>query len=194
MTVREALLKIKFEGPKVSPTCGICTNLIDYPGFVADMSPLWPRYSGIKGYPVPAADNSSPIRAYYEAQGAENMWDRNQSYGQARWELLDFLITMSELQEILLQQLKLIDPDKVDPVGGICSNLGCGIPSVFCYVATMWWKYSGNEAYPVPHPDLPAYEAYYKTSNIWDENTTYGKNRRELLAWAIKFLEQYHAQ
>lgn len=191
MTVRKYLLKIKNNGPG-NQFSGICCN-IKNTGFVADMSHLWPRFSGLESYPVPSCTDASPIRAYYDAQDTETMWDRDHPYGQARWELVDFLIDVADRQIVLLQQLKNIDPEKADPlIGGICPRLDCYSRSMFRFIAKMWPKYSGYETYPVPHPELPAAEAYYQIRDIWDPETTYVKNRRELLAWSIQYLEQHH--
>lgn len=71
---------------------------------------------------------------------------------------------------------------------GICGNLfNDELEDEFTELAKCWPRYSGLIAYPVPHPTLPAGDAYLDTLDKWAD--TYGDNRRELLQWAIKELE-----
>lgn len=47
-----------------------------------------------------------------------------------------------------------------------------------------WSKFSGNYAYPVPHPYLDPKEAFHR-GNLWGRDE-YGDNRRELAAFLAK--------
>lgn len=53
----------------------------------------------------------------------------------------------------------------------------------------LWDKYSGYEAYPVPHPIHRASFAYHNTREKWDTSTEYGRNRWELLNYLIDQVE-----
>jgi len=60
---------------------------------------------------------------------------------------------------------------------------------------TRWPKYSGDEAYPVPHPTMPPREAYFDADadDVWDKATEYGCNRWDLLDWLILQFEKLEA-
>lgn len=51
----------------------------------------WPQFSGHHSYPVPGF-GQDPLTAFVDASAGFRMWDRNTPYGQARWELLEWLI------------------------------------------------------------------------------------------------------
>jgi hypothetical protein len=81
--------------------------------------------------------------------------------------------------------------DKLDSLGngappldsyiGICGYLRCGDPELrklAKYLMTQWPKYSGVEAFPVPHPTLECSAAYLEGTDLWEGE--YGATRREL--------------
>lgn len=92
----KALIEIK-DGPPY-PRTGICKNVErclpakyiwgDVGGelLLVSLFRLWPKYSGMCGYPVPF--NGGVISAYIN----EPLWDCSTQYGRNRWELLDFLL------------------------------------------------------------------------------------------------------
>ncbi len=92
-----ALESIQTHGP-VRETWGLCPHINHmmayYHAFpaVEDLRgrwSRWPRYSGLMGCPVPGPEGMDPGHAY---RIINNKWDRNTEYGQARWELLAWLI------------------------------------------------------------------------------------------------------
>jgi hypothetical protein len=97
--LRQALIALR-DGEKC-PTNGICYSvellLPDHltPHEVDSALMLlartmrrWPKKSGDECYPVPHPTRD-PYAAYSDRT---DMWDKTTPYGQARWELLDFLI------------------------------------------------------------------------------------------------------
>jgi len=50
-----------------------------------------------------------------------------------------------------------------------------------------WDKYTGDAGYPVQHPTLPSDKGFYAEDNLWVGE--YGKNRLELVAFLLKYLE-----
>lgn len=73
---------------------GICRVIVDCSDYDRNMVKYmfysWPEYSGDDVYPVPA-DDCSAENAFDNA-GEDSMWDRESSYGQARWRLVDHMI------------------------------------------------------------------------------------------------------
>ena len=96
MTLHEALLKIRAEGPHHHDQ-GICAALSNASDDVfcgADLLEFfaeWPEFSGDLHYPVqdPSPEPECPRDVYCLT---EDLWDRDTPYGAARWRLLDFLI------------------------------------------------------------------------------------------------------
>lgn len=52
-----------------------------------------------------------------------------------------------------------------------------------------WPMYSGSMDYPVPHPTRSAAQGYIWEDNLWDESTTYGRNRWALVQYIVDTLE-----
>lgn len=46
-----------------------------------------------------------------------------------------------------------------------------------------WPEYSGYPDYPVPHPVLSPGVAFWRSNNLWDKHTQYGKARIRLALW-----------
>jgi len=99
MTLLEALIEIRDE-QRHEPIYGICLNAEDNLRYSMTRTErdaamcrlygammLWPKYSGWPRYPVPHPV-LEPENAFYRC----DLWDKATEYGQARWELLDFLI------------------------------------------------------------------------------------------------------
>jgi len=93
--VLEALIKVK--GGEIDDIrCGICWNTTYHlmgtvynPSSVLDQyTPLWGKYTGNSGYPVPATKTG--YKACDEYVSSKDKWTGE--YGQLRYELLDFLI------------------------------------------------------------------------------------------------------
>jgi hypothetical protein len=99
----------------------------------------------------------------------------------------------------LLQALKKVKATFEDGTihrwSGLCYNLECQgyhdtqseeLRSLF----RSWPKFSGDIEYPV-HGGIKnmARYVYGATDNLWDQKTTYGRNRLELLNWCIEQLE-----
>jgi len=72
---------------------------------------------------------------------------------------------------------------------GICDILPYDFLPVFEKAYVLWPKYSGNLNYPVPHPKLHPREAYETVYDVWDVDTEYGRDRRELALWFADYLE-----
>lgn len=93
------LRRIKAEGPRV-PANGICSNAKPWVhshieiNLLYDVFRVWPKRSGVCGYPVPSGDTYVGAVTAYNA--ATDCWDRNTEYGRLRWELLDFCIEQVE--------------------------------------------------------------------------------------------------
>lgn len=93
--ILEALLKIRDDGPEFK-SVGICGNLVLEEQFSLEIQEdwleeqflSWPEFSGDINFPVPD-DSFGAADAYFSSA---EMWD-DSSYGQARWRLLDFLIS-----------------------------------------------------------------------------------------------------
>ena len=98
MTLREILIAIRENGPSRNGN-GICGNVEDA---MPDLPPddfyrainlldkaiqRWPKHSGNDAFPVPHP-TLHPVLAY----NSRALWDKTTPYGQARWELLEFLI------------------------------------------------------------------------------------------------------
>lgn len=85
--ILRSLLDLKFNGPRYLKK-GICEHLPLYNHLVhrrlCKLFTRWPQFSGDRCFPVPPG-----VNAYYTAS---NLWDQNTPYGQARYDLLDFLI------------------------------------------------------------------------------------------------------
>lgn len=86
--ILQSLQDLKFNGPQY-PRKGICGHIPLKHRMVVyhrlcQLFTQWPQFSGDRQFPVsPGSD------AYYST---EDLWDRNTTYGQARYDLLDFLI------------------------------------------------------------------------------------------------------
>lgn len=114
--IRDGLLHIRTNGPNTL-YCGICANLdwqldkneefewgssITTDNLLRQGFKAWPRFSGDVQAPVPAPEDALPSErdpyTYYInlPHIGEVYWDRETPYGQARWELLDFLIEYFE--------------------------------------------------------------------------------------------------
>lgn len=55
-----------------------------------------------------------------------------------------------------------------------------------------WPEYSGEESYPVPHPDMGPIAAmgkYIATNHMWSSTEPYGQARWRLVKWLIEYLE-----
>jgi len=85
--ILRSLLDLKINGPR-HPQKGICWHFPLYNHLVyrrvCKLFTRWPQFSGERLFPVPPG-----VDAYYSAS---NLWDQNTPYGQARYDLLDFLI------------------------------------------------------------------------------------------------------
>ena len=71
---------------------------------------------------------------------------------------------------------------------GICSNIG--VMHLPVEILEKWSKYTGNNCYPVPDPELSPAKAFTKTMNLWDRSTKYGRNRWELVNFLIEELSK----
>jgi len=92
MTLLEALIDIRDNGPfDLSydiPMLVVCYAEQDYTSTLITIWKRWPKYSEEPLFPVP--HQTLPADAAYSS--LNNLWDKATEYGQARWELLDFLI------------------------------------------------------------------------------------------------------
>jgi hypothetical protein len=94
-----ALIKMRYVPRALDRRVGICANIIsntpvgaDYQDLVQiqrDLFKLWPEYTDQPEYPVPC-EGLRPERVYKKT---EDKWDTDTAYGQARWRLLDFMIS-----------------------------------------------------------------------------------------------------
>ena len=98
---------------------GICYNVClihfdtrsDYAAVRTAMNYLfrkWPKFSGNIGYPIPVPKDNSAFSAenvYYDS-AYRYMWDKYNSYGALRYELVHFMI---ETGEQLLKENKEVD-------------------------------------------------------------------------------------
>jgi hypothetical protein len=100
-----------------------------------------------------------------------------------------------ELLQSLETVKKNLEYDNIVKWAGLCYNLelvgfsdtqGKELRSLF----RSWPKFSGDIEYPV-HGGIKnmAKHVYGTTGNLWNQKTTYGRNRLELLNWCIKQLK-----
>lgn len=108
---------------------------------------------------------------------------------------------MDQLNQVQQEMLALLLQIQVDgpknPRTGICDQLQKVLP--FGYGKVMqtmeemfltWPLYSGEDTFPVPHPELAPDVAYLEAEgNIWDKNTEYGRNRWSLLEHCVSQLQ-----
>lgn len=99
---------------------GICDNVClihfdtqsDYAAIHTAMKYLfrkWPKFSGNIGYPIPVPEDNSAENAeyvYYNSVVRRYMWNKYNSYGALRYELVHFMI---ETGEQLLKENKEVD-------------------------------------------------------------------------------------
>lgn len=75
---------------------GICSTL-SKPSLFLRYARRWARFSGDPIYPVPHPEyEPQPAYTYAAAKRGPYFWDKRTEYGQARWELLDFVINQLE--------------------------------------------------------------------------------------------------
>lgn len=82
---------LKAVGPK-DINVGICANIPydkETEELLRSVMMQWPKYSGRFLYPVPDPQGGSASKAYHRI---ESLWDRQDPYGQLRWELLNWCI------------------------------------------------------------------------------------------------------
>lgn len=99
-------------------------------------------------------------------------------------------------RDVKIKLLKALIKTKAAPTNvGICGNVNKHIQASWlgygdCLTSLFmsWPKYSGNSAYPVPHPDCESDCAYNATTMMWEG--AYGDLRRELLDHCINELEK----
>lgn len=102
----------------------------------------------------------------------------------------------------LLDALKNIidNPPNKTSVSGICGRVSAYVgynndvhrAKVVALLSNYWgdWEhYSGNENYPVDHPDENAGYAY-NMLDLWDLTTEYGQRRMNLVKYIIERLEK----
>ena len=88
------------------------TNPVDFANVYSAMKFLfrkWPKFSGDISYPIPVPADKESENAeeeYYEAETHGYMWDKYNSYGALRYELVHFMI---ETGEQLLKENKEVD-------------------------------------------------------------------------------------
>lgn len=75
----------------------------------------------------------------------------------------------------------------IDKFSGICINLALlpdlymvGVEALVSEAATTWPEYSGDQFYPVPHPDLRPETAYTAQWEAEKWSGEYGESRRRL--------------
>lgn len=96
--------------------------------------------------------------------------------------LIDYRTSKLKEQLEKLKDLKASVPFKSQGI--------CAYSSVFLVadLSQHWPKHSGNELFPVPHPEATPVYAYSHYPK-WDKDTEYGRNRYELLEFLIEQLE-----
>ena len=52
----------------------------------------WPKFSGIKSFPVPGTNGDSPGYTFSKALSG-SLWDKSTEYGRLRWGLYEYLLT-----------------------------------------------------------------------------------------------------
>jgi hypothetical protein len=100
-------------------------------------------------------------------------------------------------QEMLALLLQIQVDGPVRSHSGICDHVTKVLPFAYGKVMPIleemfksWPLYSGNETFPVPHPEQDPEHAYLSTSgSIWDRDTEYGRNRWSLLEHCISQLQ-----
>lgn len=101
------------------------------------------------------------------------------------------------MKTLLAALIKLQNDGPKDPELGICQVTVTGLDvSKLRELFIQWPKYSGRMVYPVPPEgtlDHHPMDAFNHTPNLW-EDTEYGNNRRELLAFCIEKLKQESTQ
>ncbi len=97
--IMQALFLMERKGPKF-PLAGICDNVADEVcneeitrtevfEILRSFTLQWSKHSGAPLFPVPSPrENLQAMTAFYQL----DKWDKTSAYGQARWELVRFLI------------------------------------------------------------------------------------------------------
>ena len=112
-----------------------------------------------------------------------------------------------ELNKTLLKNLKDVRrmvrehlSTRFDPKLGICNAVARGESSPWVRSGCLrllldlmeeWPEFSGDSAYPVPHPDKDPEMAFNHASveEMWNPGSAYGAARLRLLDWLIAHLE-----
>lgn len=105
-------------------------------------------------------------------------------------------------KKILLAALKHIidNPPNKTSVAGICGWVSAFVGyhddkqraatvALLSHYWCDWAHYSGDENYPIDHPDEPAGYAY-NMLDLWDLTTEYGQRRMNLVKYIIEQLEK----
>ena len=82
------------------------------------------------------------------------------------------------------------NPEKFDPLVGICHNLTLNQSDSdrLTDLMAQWPGHSGNKDYPVPHPTRRPGDIYINSRprEMWDHQNEYARNRWALLDWLIE--------
>ena len=108
---------------------------------------------------------------------------------------MDQLTQVKQEMLALLLQIQMDGPK--NPRTGICDQLTKTLPFAYRLIMeTMremfisWPLYSGDDTFPVPHPEQDSDIAYLcAEGTIWDRDTEYGRNRWSLLEHCISQLQ-----
>lgn len=195
---------------------GICSNITSTDTdrkVIKTILADWDKFSGDKSFPIPHK-MLNPYKAYSKAISKNNMWDKRTIYGKNRWEALHYvieelkkLVSKYTINNVTIDQIERLIYEAEEIKKGNINNKGYGI----CHNLTYWeqanknkrnlvkfiqlellkWnRSSGSLNYPIPHPTVNMYKAYYSTQNMWDKETEYNQNRLEALDYLIENLKQ----
>lgn len=95
------------------------------------------------------------------------------------------LATRQQLRKYL-KQLGAGEETPDNTYGGICGAIEYSLDrktfGAVKQLMTKWPEFSGDDLYPVAHPDMPPMAAYYGVIDLWEDNE-YGQARRRLCTW-----------
>ncbi|MCP4443625.1 MAG: hypothetical protein GY810_32375 [Aureispira sp.] len=105
--------------------------------------------------------------------------------------------------KIIVRHFRRLASGETDPEStmlGICGEI-CNVPyctsGIYDYCIGVMLghpEYSGDKNYPIPHPSMDSYNAFYDIKDLWDIETEYGRTRREWCGYIADKLEKKYAK
>ena len=102
---------------------------------------------------------------------------------------MKYLLKVASISEIkqahedLILLRKILEEGLQDPDSGICFYMGDR--KVFKELSKAWPKFSGRQNFPVPDGGYSPSSRFFNVDDLWDQDTQYGRDRRELVELCI---------